>query len=158
MILWFGIEQEGTHYGVKTLFIASPRLRYDQIINAVNKYSPQQLYFGAGLCSKINYETLLYFRTRYPTLTITMEVEVKESYKIPEAVVELIKKRSVFIIITTTNIGYSLLTELPIDVVQVKVQSLIPKKVVGLVPATSIQYADAHTLEGKKYASDEVIL
>lgn len=59
--MWYGIEQEGYRKGMRTLFIASPKVTVKQILDNIKKYDIEQLYFGAGGCTKFDAAVIGYF-------------------------------------------------------------------------------------------------
>lgn len=156
MKLWVGKEQEGIHRGWKTLFVGSYKITYKDIEKYINEFKVSQVYFGAGICSKINYQVvnLVLNKFRHTGLTITLEVDINQLSKIPKHIL----LDGIELIVSTTNKNYSLLKQISDYKVQIKVQSLIGDKVVALSDWKKFQKVNVDKLNGKTYKGDVVLI
>ena len=154
MKLWIGNEQEGKHKGKQTLFIGDNNITIKDI-NEVAKYQAfEQLYFGAGICTKINYDTVREAVKLFPEHIITVEVDYSEFNTVRE---EFVNSRIEFIL-TITNKGFSKLRNRSRESVQIKVQSLQNKdKFIALGVLKIFDIVDVTQLHTKTYKGDKVL-
>ena len=156
MKLWIGREQEGIHKGLKTLFVGSDKVTYKDIEKYVREFKASQIYFGAGICTKINYQVVnsVLNKFRHSGLIVTLEVDINVLSKIPRHIL----LDGIELIVTTTNKNYSLLKQINDYKVQIKVQSLIGDKVVALSDWKRFQKVNVDRLKGKTYRGDVVLI
>jgi len=156
MKLWVGKEQEGIHKGFKTLFVGSDKVTYKDIEKYVKEFNVSQIYFGAGICTKINYQVVdsVLNKFRHSGLTITLEVDINQLSKIPRHIL----LDSIELIVTTTNKNYLLLKQINDYKVQIKVQALTGEKVVALSDWKKFQKVNVNKLNGKTYKGDVVLI
>jgi len=146
MKLWSGIEKEGFWKGVKTIFVGSVDVTIDQLQSAIEKYHPQQIYFGAGGCQPFSctlIRQVLKYRNIKKPFFIT--IETKDVSKIPKDI-----KEKCYTILNIPTKQVSMLDSLD----QIKLEGDF------LLMATT-QMMNKTTLEdlkGPKYIHDEVIL
>lgn len=158
MKLWVGNEQEGEYKGIKTLFIGTPNVTSEEIITLVNKYNIEQVYFGAGKCSKIN-EVVLnsiikYVIEQLAVRLITIEVDVKGFNKLIKN--NLIEKYC-NIILTFNNKEFSILKQLDNYSVQIKLQNLKGDKSIVLFNLTEMMSVKLSKHIDKIYKGDKII-
>ena len=120
MILWKGIEVEGPYKGIKTLFIGSKIITFEEISKILDEDSNiNQLYFGAGICTVINESILEKCIKEYENKIITAEIDINELNNYNKYLLEKIN-----VIITLTNKNFHLISQL--SKVQIKIQTLEP--------------------------------
>lgn len=156
MKLWVGKEQEGVHKGMKTLFVGSPEITYKQIENSMKEFKVVQIYFGAGICTKINYQVVnsVLNKFRHTGLLVTLEIDINELSKIPRHILF----DGIELIVTTTNKNYLLLKQINDYKVQIKVQALTGEKVVALCDWKKFQKVNVNKLIEKTYKGDVVLI
>lgn len=153
MKVWIGMEEEGKFLGIPTLFIGSPKIKFEQIKNLDRKYSFDQIYFGAGKCTKINYDTVRHTVDKCSEYIITIEVDVRDIHTIPK---DIITNININIILTINNIN---IRECHKEMIQIKIQSLNKKKkYLGMLDVNPINEVDITNLDGKKYKGDKVLI
>lgn len=158
MDLWIGIEQEGKHKGLKTLFIGSPKIQFKEISDLIEKHKVEQIYFGAGCCTEISQDVVFRCLNEYKLtkLIITMEILSSKIYLFDK---DLLKKTSV--IITYNNEDFNYLKKLNIDLAQIKLQTITSKNIKDNILVTmklnDLEYTNLNDLEGKKYKGDIII-
>ncbi len=151
MKMWIGTEVEGIHKGLKTLFIASKFLSSLKIINAIEDYDVEQIYFGAGCCTAINYIALKECIKKYNNkLIITAEVDNKFLELQDISVLKQIN-----LIVTINSKNFILFNKLNKNNIQIKIQTL-PEKLITFNLKDGIE-TDCSNLDGKKYKDDVII-
>ena len=149
--LWYGIEQEGYYKGQRTLFIGYYDIGIREIKKALATYVIDQIYFGAGGCTAIEYDTvrecLELAKLGY---IITLEVD---HLKVGEIPVDLF----VCNIIATIKSPYLFLLN---KTDQIKLETP-PDPHYHMIILSQIQkfnHTDTSKIENKKYKDDKVIL
>lgn len=154
MILWKGIEVEGPNKGTKTLFIGSKTIMFNEIKEILDKDSDiKQLYFGAGVCTKINELVLEESINEYKgKVFISAEIDINELNTYNKYLLEKIN-----VIITLTNKNFYLIKEL--DRIQIKIQTLEPasKKFLAVGLYNNFFDTNMSNHRGKIYKGDEVL-
>jgi hypothetical protein len=154
MNMWVGWEQEGKNKGKRTLFIGSNKITVDDINEAAKYQAFEQIYFGAGVCTKINYNIVRQSIKLFPKHIITLEVDYKEFKEVREEFIA----NNVEFILTITDRGFSKLSNMMRDSVQIKIQSLEGKnKFIALALLKDFKIADATQLIKKTYKGDKVL-
>lgn len=153
MILWVGKEQEGEHSGMLTLFVGSPEITFTQIDTVLKTYTEiKQIYFGAGICTKINNavlsEVIYNYNEQY---IITVEVLYNKIHKVKKRLLQRVN-----LIITFNSREFVLLDELDLNRIQIKTQNLKGNNI--LIISKAIQKVDMNKLNGKVYENDEVLI
>jgi hypothetical protein len=152
MKLWKGIEVEGEHQGALTLFVGDPDLTIEEIEKHIDE-SVMQIYFGAGICTPINEDTLRYFVDNYTHKILSAEIDIKYLHRYST---DILKKIYVIIVITHKNFyNIKYLTKYNTFV---KIQSLEDNAkylAVGNVDKFKETNMDEH--KGKTYEGDEII-
>lgn len=154
MKLWKGKEIEGKYKGFKTLFIGDYYLSIDEIERVLHKDTKlKQLYFGAGICTKINIDSLRYFIENYKHKIISAEISLEDLHKYP---IELLRLINVIIVITHKN--FYINTKLNKYNTFIKIQSLEEKKkYLSIGNCIDFEETNMDTHRGKIYQGDEVI-
>jgi hypothetical protein len=153
MILWVGIEKEGKLKGMKTLFVGSPKITFNELERTLREHPDiNHVYFGAGKCSKINARVLSMFLKHHSIYTTTAEVPFSKLYCLTPYILKHIN-----LIITINKQDFLLLRNTPTDSIQVKLQSLKGNKKVVII-TKGIQNVDTTELMGKIYKGDKVLL
>lgn len=157
MKLWFGIEEEGLWKGFRTLFVGSPTITSNEIEQAIMHYNIQQVYFGAGKCTKINYnvvkDIISYKYLRMNELLITLEVKPEEFIDLQKSKTLL---RNCYFIITYNNILFSALNKVNANC-QIKLQTLGKNKSIHLFGCDNIMSVDLNKHIDKVYKKDIIL-
>ena len=156
MKLWKGIEVEGVYLGIKTLFIGDSSITFNEIKEQVDKDSDiEQLYFGAGQCTKINVEVLRLCVEHFKHKVITAEINLNDLYMYSNDLLRLISN----VIITITHKNIYMLKGLNDERVQIKLQTLEPKENKYLSIGQYDEFLETNMDEhyGKIYSGDEVL-
>jgi len=170
MKLWIGKEEEGEFCGVKTLFVGSPTITYEEIkdtiekdniveFNKSNKYRTSfrgQIYFGAGICTKLNEKVIKKCLRTYigKSYIITAEVDINHLHKYD---IKLLKRLNLIITINHKNAKIVKQFSQIFSGHQIKLQHLDGENsVVGLTDF-EFDYVNTRKLKGKCYKGDIVI-
>jgi len=156
MKMWVGQEREGNLKGTKTLFIGDPSITINDINDAAKHHTFSQIYFGAGVCSKINYGLVTRVEALFPKHIITLEIDYKEFDKVRE---EFINSRVNFIL-TISDKGFSRINHMFKDRIQIKVQSLdnmFGGRFLAISKITKFDIVDLSELRKKTYKGDKVL-
>ncbi len=160
-ILWIGDEQEGEFAGARTLFVGSPEITFEEIVETFNDYSNlEQIYFGAGCCTEINQDVVRkcldnkILSGLRGLAIITMEIPLD---KLKDFDDKLLGKTCV--IVTIDNLYFSHLYKLDPLLTQIKIQNLAihSNHILMLGRLSNFVETDIKTLEGKTYKGDEVL-
>jgi len=154
MNMWVGIEQEGKNKGKRTLFIGSNKITVDDINEAAKYQAFEQIYFGAGVCTKINYDIVRQSIKLFPRHIITLEIDYKEFKDVREEFMAT----NVEFILTITDTGFYKLTNMMRESVQIKIQSLNDNsRFIGLALLKDFKTVDVNQLIKKTYKGDKVL-
>jgi hypothetical protein len=154
MIIWIGREQEGSLKGIYTMFIGSPLVTFEEITELLKKYVVEQIYFGAGRCTKINYDVVKRISRGLPKMLLTLEVDYMELPSVPKS---LFKNKNLCLIVTITNKRFSKFNHIPNGQVQIKIQALENDRYLSVGHLSNFSKTNLGKLEGKKYLDDVVI-
>ena len=158
MKLWLGVEEEGQHKGLKTLFVGSPDITFEEIKDAIKKHSKNkidQIYFGAGCCTQINKEVLNECIEKIvKTIEITIEVNINNEnlftdakYMYVNKVITINDKRLLNLKKIKDTFNYCL-----------KIQSVDTKdKILLMTDLGNFEETNCDNLNGKKYKEDKVV-
>jgi hypothetical protein len=155
MKLWIGHEKEGRFKNLLTLFVNGDVSKVD-IQNAINKYPyTMQIYFGAGKCSDIYWETVQYIIDNFKHNKIIMvEVDVYKVHEIPTHLLN-----DIYVIVTINNNNFSIVSSLNKLQTQIKIQDLnTNNKYLVMFDLLSGEETNMENFENLKYEDDEVIL
>lgn len=154
MGLWLGKEKEGKFTDKMTLFIDGDEVTITQIERSIGLHKEiEQLYFGAGKCSRIDKTTLTYFLKNYKKILITAEMPIDDLLFFPPKQFPTLNY-----IITENNPVFSLINKDNINRFQIKLQDIITKdKVIYVIDFNNAQIVDTTKLEYKRYEDDEVL-
>jgi len=157
MKLWVGVEKEGELFGIKTLFVGSHNIKYEKILDILNNDKLiGQIYFGAGLCSRVNFYVLnkIINNKNLDYLIITMEVNINKLNEI-----NLNKLTDVRIIVTINHKNFSLFKNVKYkDMLNIKLQSLYTKnKILTIGNYENFNNFNLKDLKVKTYKGDKVI-
>jgi len=150
MKMWIGDEQEGVLKGMHTLFIGTPQISLHDIEEAIEKYSPTQLYFGAGGCTDINVELVKLVRELRPSRVITLEIHIDDLHKYDK---DFLFNSNVIVTIDAKD-NVEVFRKMLKTTTQIKIQD---KNGALVAPINDSEYTDFKELEGKKYKDDRVI-
>jgi len=154
MNMWIGFEREGKFEGNRTLFIGSPTITSRDIKDVRQYQGFEQIYFGAGLCSKINYDVVKQTREAFPKHIITLEMDYKDFFNVKEELLGY----DINYILTVTHKSFSKLKYKPRGTVQIKIQSLEGKeKFLAIDVLQNFQIVDTGELRKKTYKGDKVL-
>lgn len=154
MKVWIGKEFEGYHRGVTTLFIGDPNIVYGEIENFMYDKHIGQIYFGAGMCTEINYDTVQEVLEKIDIVIITLEVDVEALHTIP---VDILTHNRVQYIITNTHKNYYLLNYMNRKNVQLKIQTLDEEHKFLAVGPFQLSKVDMSSHQGKTYNGDKML-
>jgi len=122
MKLWKGIEKEGKFKGIKTLFIGSKSITFEEINKLLlDDKNIKQLYFGAGKCTDINENLLSKIIKHYSDFIITAEININKLHTYD---LRILKHINIFLTFTNKNIH--LIKQLNNDKTFIKIQTLKP--------------------------------
>jgi len=156
MKLWKGIEIEGKYKGIKTLFVGDKSISFDEIVNIIKDDNQiKQIYFGAGKCTEINEDVLMDCVFQFNnTYILTAEIDIKNLHNYD---IKLLK--SINTIITLTDKNFTLIKELYLNKVYLKIQTLDPddKKFLSVGEYINFIETNMETHIDKTYKGDEVI-
>lgn len=152
--LWIGKEEEGMFKGIDTLFVGSTKISFKTILEAYANYPFEQIYFGAGICTPINQKVVEECLQKLAEVFITIEVSIQDLHKINN---RLLNDSNVYYIITNTHKNFSLLYNMEVGRTQIKIQSLVGKKILGIHSGAMFNYIDVKKLNGKTYKDDKVL-
>jgi hypothetical protein len=152
--MWIGFEREGVYKGTRTLFVGSPKVTLEDIIQAKKYQGFEQVYFGAGVCSKINYNVVKQTRQAFAKHIITLEMDYKNFYNVKD---ELLLY-NINYILTVTHKSFSKLQNIPKSTIQIKIQSLEGKdKYLAIGLLKDFQIVDLSELHKKTYKGDKAL-
>jgi len=155
MKLWVGYEKEGELKGIKTLFVGSSAIKEEQIIKVMaNDYEIEQIYFGAGCCTRINMVTLKNIYNKYfDSVYITAEIDIN---KLDRYDINFLKK--IRLILTVNNKNFSYLKKLELSDLHIKIQSIYDSpKTLAIAYYGTFKKTNLNKLKGKCYNDDEVL-
>jgi len=155
MRFWIGYEKEGELKGIKTLFVGSRTIKEDRIEKIMSEDCEiEQIYFGAGCCTKISMDILKNVYEKYHMSNyITAEIDIK---KLENYDIEFLKK--IRLILTIENKNFSHLKELESGDVHIKVQSIYDRpRVLGVCNYDKFEKTNLDNLRGKCYDDDVVL-
>lgn len=155
MILWKGKEIEGQFKGLKTLFIGSDTIESNEISTILKEDEDiKQLYFGAGVCTKINEELLRFCVDNFKSKIISAEISLDDLHIYSKDLLSVI-----FIIVVITHKNFYLMKYLEQNNLQVKIQTLEPKenKFLSVGQYRFFIGTEMGTHQGKIYDGDEVL-
>jgi hypothetical protein len=154
MMMWIGFEKEGVYEGTSTLFIGSPNVTFEDIKEAKQYQKFEQVYFGAGVCSKINYNVVKQTRQAFAKMIITLEMDYKEFTNVKEEMLGY----DINYILTVTHKSFSKLQYKPKSTIQIKIQSLEGNdKFLAIAVLQDFQIVDLSELNKKTYKGDKVL-
>jgi hypothetical protein len=153
MKVWVGKEKEGCHKGLVTLFVGNPRVSGVMIKKIMLQEYFQQIYFGAGLCTKINYGVVRYVLKNLNIPIVTLEVDIRDLHNVPYGV---LNNSKVELIVTYTHPNYSILHKK--SSCQIKLQSMVHPRILLISGVGVFSSVDTSLLETKKYVGDRVLL
>jgi len=160
MKLWIGKEKEGFYKGLYTLFVGSSTITAEDIFNTIEteKRAIQQVYFGAGRCTTINYGVVKKLLKKHDNILdflITLEIDINELNKAPK---DILSSNHIEWIITINNTNFNLLKKIPNVQTQLKMQSVETKeKCLYIASMQNVEDTNIKTLEGKTYKGDKII-
>jgi len=155
--MWVGKEMEGKYMGLQTLFIQGGTHKFKDIQPFVADERPcvKQLYFGAGGCSSIDWNTVKECYKRFTDLIVIAEVKLIHLHKVPEIILD---EGICELIITfkTRDIQHIKMDKL--DKYQLKIQNLMGKnKLLMIAKCEDFIKTDIEQLEKYKYKDDKVV-
>ncbi len=152
-ILWIGKELEGEYIGTNTLFVGSPTVQADEIKNILQCNDINQIYFGAGGCTDLNFDVIKHFISE--KYIIMAEISIDKLTTIPDKY-----KNKLEFMVVINNKNFSILKSMDSNMIHIKLQSVdtIPNYLAVVSLVTFIK-TDAALLNDKKtrYASDIVL-
>jgi len=152
-MMWIGIEKEGKYKSYKTLFIASPDVTFDKIEKIVQQHKDiKQIYFGAGLCSEINWNLAHQCKKLHNYVIITIEMELSKFCKLDKA-----NSKFFNFMLTINNKCLENLNYKQKYRYQLKLQSLDRKKVIMTSPLERFSFVDVKLFKKKNYHGDVII-
>lgn len=157
MKLWLGKEQEGDYKGLDTLFIGSPDVSYKEIKEAIKENDFNQIYFGAGRCSKINVDvikkSIKYKYTFKHNFIITAEIDINKLHLYD---INMLKK--INLIVTFNHKNITILNKIKNEaIVQIKLQNLNNGGDLIIGSIDQFNEVDTKNIKGKTYKGDIVI-
>lgn len=158
MKLWIGVEEEGVNKGLKTIFIADPNITFKEIEEAIKVHSKNkidQIYFGAGCCTKINKEVLNKCLEEFVfTIIKTVELDITDADKFTSEKYNEVNK-----IITINDERFLNLLKIKDTYnYQLKLQSVDKRnKILITTELGNFEHTNCDNLQGKKYKDDIVI-
>lgn len=159
MTMWIGMEREGKYVGIKTLFISSPDISKKSISDILaNDINIQQIYFGAGGCTKINPDLIKYFyecpiiRNRKIKLVGEIDIHKLDDYS------SLILQKFDNLIVTFTHKNIEILNEVETSKVQIKIQTSHPIEKLMVGDLSKFFETDTSDLKNNRYSNDKVIV
>ena len=154
MKLWIGKEKEGCYKGNKTLFVGTAFIGYDEINKILESEEDIiQIYFGAGLCSQINYKVVRKcIKHHIDNTNITIEVSIDKLKYVPSDILNYVE-----LMLTINNKDAYQLKKCIIDNTQIKIQSLKGEKAIGVIMLDNIKFADIKKFKRKCYKGDKII-
>jgi len=154
MSMWIGFEREGKFEGNRTLFIGSPKITLEDIKEVKKHLGFEQIYFGAGLCSKINYNVVKEVRQAFAKHIITLEMDYRDFENIKDEMIGY----DINYILTVTHKSFSKLQNKSRGSIQIKIQSLEGKdKFLAIGLLQHFQIVDVSELRHKTYKGDKVL-
>lgn len=157
MKVWLGEEKEGKYQGIVTLFIGSPAVTFKDLENIASKHYFEQIYFGAGRCSKINMDVLEKCIEQFVLCKIMIETDIEDLHKFDK---RLFTNNRVEIMVSVTNKKFKYLKHIPHNRIQLKIQALTDDKdmYISLGQLALFDIVNDKELKGKKYIGDKVLL
>ena len=157
--IWIGKEKEGKYKGVKTLFVGSKKYSWEYIQKLLEKQNNiEQIYFGAGKCTPINYNTIKNCLDSIKgglNILITIEIDLKDINKAPKYI---LLDEKINWIITINNKKFNTLKELEGKNVQLKIQSVETlDKCLFVADFFNFNSVDVDEIIGKTYKGDRVL-
>lgn len=150
--VWVGVEKEGDYWGVKTLFIGSYDITFNQIKSYATKHNVEQIYFGAGGCTPINFnvleQTVMWFNRLFNKI-VTVEGGIEHLQYVPLKLVPYLD-----FVITYNNKANTILQHLG-ENVQIKLWD--GNKELYMGHFLSFEKVKTKFLDGKLYHGDKVL-
>lgn len=152
MKLWLGKEREGRLKGAYTLFVGSSEITYDEIKEVLNEHSAvKQIYFGAGICTSINYKVIEKCTRYISNKIVTAEIRLDDLKHFSRSVLD-----KIFLVITFDD-NNKRLNYINPKRVQIKLQTLNHPKLIAMVNLTEFDLIDIKGLKTKIYLGDKVL-
>ena len=155
MKVWKGIEKEGDYKGLMTLFVASSTVTPKQLQLLLEKHlNIQQIYFGAGECSTINWDVVIWATQNWKRKKITCELLLSNVYTIPATLPEFVN------IIVTLNVeDLHLLHKVKYKKINLKLQDIkTDNKILLMSKRSNFIETDMTKYIKLLYKDDEVLL
>ncbi len=158
MKLWIGIEEEGVNKGLKTIFVGDPNITFEEIQQAIKEHSKNkidQIYLGAGCCTKINKKVLDAALEKFPIdIVKTIELDITDADKFTSEKYSEVNK-----IITVNDERFLKLLKIKENYnYQLKLQAVDKRnKILITTELNNFDSVNCNNLDGKKYKEDMVI-
>jgi hypothetical protein len=155
MKVWKGREEEGDCKGLMTLFVASLTVTPRQLHSLLEKnIDVEQIYFGAGECSNINWDLVMWATQNWKRKKITCELLLRNVRNIPALLPEFVN------IIVTVNVeDLQLLHKVKYKKINLKLQNIkTDNKILLMSKLSNFIETDMTRYSKLVYKDDEVLL